>query len=98
VPLEPLEAPMQLSVEFLRPASPQEVQPSYTLTFGVGTSMKEIHDAIINSVLQFTGGNRLVTAEMLEINPRTIRRRVGRKYIAGRGPGASGSRIPSSRL
>ena len=56
-----------------------ETQPTFTLTFSVGTSMREIHDAVIRTVLQYTRSNRLRAAQLLQINPRTIRRRLGKK-------------------
>jgi len=71
----------------MRPASPvfkevAEVQPTFTLTFSIGTTMKEIHDTVIRTVLQHTRSNRLRAARLLHINPRTIRRRLGRKEPA----------------
>jgi DNA-binding NtrC family response regulator len=62
--------------------APTEIQPTFTLTFSVGTSMREIHDAVIKTVLQYTRSNRLRAAQMLQINPRTIRRRLGKKDAA----------------
>ena len=56
-----------------------EIQPTFTLTFSIGTPMREIHDAVIKTVLQYTRSNRLRAAQMLQINPRTIRRRLGKK-------------------
>ena len=56
-----------------------EMQPTFTLTFSIGTSMREIHDAVIRTVLQYTRSNRLRAAQLLQINPRTIRRRLGKK-------------------
>ena len=56
-----------------------EIQPTFTLTFSLGTSMKEISDAVIRTVLQYARGNRLRAAQLLAINPRTIRRRLGKK-------------------
>ena len=56
-----------------------DVQPTFTLTFSMGTPMREIHDAVIKTVLQYTRSNRLRAAQMLQINPRTIRRRLGKK-------------------
>jgi DNA-binding NtrC family response regulator len=56
-----------------------DVQPTFTLTFSVGTPMREIHDAVIKTILQYTRSNRLRAAQMLQINPRTIRRRLGKK-------------------
>ena len=63
--------------------TPMEMQPSFTLTFSVGTSMREIHDTVIRTMLQFTRSNRLRAAQLLQINPRTIRRRIGKKEAAG---------------
>jgi len=59
-----------------------EVQPTFTLTFTLGTRMRELHDTIIRTVLQHTRGNRLRAAQLLQINPRTIRRRLGKKEAA----------------
>jgi DNA-binding NtrC family response regulator len=64
-------------------AAPIEMQPTFTLTFSVGTSMREVHDTVIRTILQYTRNNRLRAAQMLEINPRTIRRRLGKKDGAG---------------
>ncbi len=58
---------------------PVEMQPTFTLTFTLGTRMRELHDTIIRTVLQYTRGNRLRAAQLLQINPRTIRRRLGKK-------------------
>lgn len=63
--------------------TPMETQPTFSLTFSVGTTMKEIHDAVIRTILQHTRNNRLRAAQMLKINPRTIRRRLGKKESAG---------------
>jgi DNA-binding NtrC family response regulator len=63
--------------------SPMETQPTFTLTFSVGTSMREIHDTVIRAILQSTRYNRLRAAQLLQINPRTIRRRLGKKDGAG---------------
>ena len=60
-----------------------EMPPTFTLTFSIGTSMREIHDAVIRTVLQYTRSNRLRAAQLLQINPRTIRRRLGKKDGAG---------------
>ena len=60
-----------------------EMQPTFSLTFSIGTSMREIHDAVIRTVLQYTRSNRLRAAQLLQINPRTIRRRLGKKDSAG---------------
>ena len=51
-----------------------DAQHTFTLTFTVGTTMKEIHDAVIRTMLQHTRSNRLRAAQLLQINPRTIRR------------------------
>jgi len=59
--------------------TPMEMQPTFTLTLSIGTSMREIHDAVIRTVLQYTRSNRLRAAQLLQINPRTIRRRLGKK-------------------
>ena len=63
--------------------------PTFTLTFTVGTTMKEIHDAVIRTILQHTRSNRLRAAQLLQINPRTIRRRLGKKDGAGSTPRAA---------
>ena len=52
-----------------------ETQPTFTLTFTLGTPMREIQDAVI--------GNRLRAAQLLDLNPRTIRRRLGKKDTPG---------------
>ena len=62
--------------------TPVEMQPTFTLTFTLGTRMRELHDTIIRTVLQHTRGNRLRAAQLLQINPRTIRRRLGKKEAA----------------
>ncbi len=64
------------------PVTPVEMQPTFTLTFSLGTPMRDIHDTVIRTVLQYTRGNRLRAAQMLQINPRTIRRRLGKKESA----------------
>ena len=61
---------------------PVEIQPTFALTFTLGTRMRELHDTIIRTVLQYTRGNRLRAAQLLQINPRTIRRRLGKKESA----------------
>jgi DNA-binding NtrC family response regulator len=66
-------------VSILKEVTPVEMQPTFTLTFSIGTSMKEIHDTVIRTVLQYTRSNRLRAAQLLQINPRTIRRRLGKK-------------------
>ncbi len=62
--------------------TPVEVKPTFTLTFPFGTSMREINDAVIMRVLQYAHKNRLRAAELLKINPRTIRRHLGKKGAA----------------
>ncbi len=59
--------------------APLEMQPTFTVTFSVGTPMREVHDAVIRTILQYTRNNRLRAAQLLQINPRTIRRRLGKK-------------------
>jgi DNA-binding NtrC family response regulator len=66
----------------LKEVTPLEMQPTFTLTFSIGTSMREIHDTVIRTVLQYTRNNRLRAAQLLQINPRTIRRRLGKKESA----------------
>ena len=63
--------------------TPMEMQPTFTLTFSIGTTMREVHDSVIRTILQYTRNNRLRAAQMLQINPRTIRRRLGKKDGAG---------------
>lgn len=63
----------------IRTETPVEMQPAFTLTFTLGTPMREISDTVIRTVLQYTRGNRLRAAQLLDINPRTIRRRLGKK-------------------
>jgi len=60
-----------------------EMQPTFSLTFTLGTRMRDLHDTIIRTVLQHTRGNRLRAAQFLQINPRTIRRRLGKKESVG---------------
>jgi DNA-binding NtrC family response regulator len=54
-------------------------QPAFTVMFSPSTPMRDIHDAVIRTVLRFTHGNRSRAAQLLQINPRTIRRHLGRK-------------------
>jgi DNA-binding protein Fis len=79
---EPLVGSRQVTT-FMSEATSAETTPTFTLTFAFGTSMREINDAVIKTVLQFARSNRLQAAELLKINPRTIRRRLGRKSGAG---------------
>ena len=62
-----------------RPERPESEQPGFSVAFSPGTPMKNIHDAVIQTMLRFTHGNRTRAAELLQINPRTIRRHLGRK-------------------
>ncbi len=57
--------------------------PTFSLTFAVGTTMRQFQDEIICKVLAYSGGNRLRAAQLLGINPRTIRRHLGRKDSLG---------------
>jgi DNA-binding NtrC family response regulator len=63
----------------VKQSSSVENQPAFTLAFTLGTTMREIQDAVIQTVLQYVRGNRLRAAKLLDINPRTIRRRLGKK-------------------
>jgi len=74
--------PAPKPVPVAKEAMPVEMQPTFTLTFTLGTRMRELHDTIIRTVLQYTRGNRLRAAQLLQINPRTIRRRLGKKEAA----------------
>ena len=69
-------------VSSVKEVTPAEMQPTFTLTFSLGTPMREIHDTVIRTVLQYTRANRLRAAQLLQINPRTIRRRLGKKEAA----------------
>jgi DNA-binding NtrC family response regulator len=75
--------PAPKSVPVATEAAPGEVQPTFTLAFTLGTRMRDLHDTIIRTVLQHTRGNRLRAAQLLHINPRTIRRRLGKKEAVG---------------
>jgi DNA-binding NtrC family response regulator len=81
VPVKEL-TPAPKSVPVAKEVTPVEMQPTFTLTFTLGTRMRELHDTIIRTVLQYTHGNRLRAAQLLQINPRTIRRRLGKKEAA----------------
>ena len=76
--LTPAPKPVPVAKEVM----PVEMQPTFTLTFTLGTRMRELHDTIIRTVLQYTRGNRLRAAQLLQIKPRTIRRRLGKKETA----------------
>jgi DNA-binding NtrC family response regulator len=75
--------PVSKPVAVVDEATPVEVQPTFTIAFTLGTRMKDLHDTIIRTVLQQTRGNRLRAAQLLHINPRTIRRRLGKKESIG---------------
>jgi DNA-binding NtrC family response regulator len=75
--------PAPKPVAVAKDATPVEMPPTFTLTFTLGTRMRDLHDTIIRTVLQHTRGNRLRAAQLLQINPRTIRRRLGKKEAAG---------------
>jgi len=77
---EPMPAPKPIPI--IKEVTPVEMQPTFTLTFTLGTRMRDLHDTIIRTVLQHTRGNRLRAAQLLQINPRTIRRRLGKKESA----------------
>ncbi|MGD0457617.1 MAG: helix-turn-helix domain-containing protein [Terriglobia bacterium] len=81
VPVKEL-TPTPKPVPAAKEVMPVEMQPTFTLTFTLGTRMRELHDTIIRTVLQYTRGNRLRAAQLLQINPRTIRRRLGKKETA----------------
>lgn len=57
----------------------EKEHPSFTLVFTPDTPMRRIHDKVIETLLRFTHGNRSQAAQLLKINPRTIRRHLGRK-------------------
>jgi DNA-binding NtrC family response regulator len=60
----------------------EKERPSFTLVFTPDTPMRQIHDKVIQTLLRFTHGNRSQAAQLLRINPRTIRRHLGRKASA----------------
>jgi len=82
VPVKEL-TPAPKPVAVVKEVMPMETQPTFTLTFTLGTRMRDLHDTIIRTVLQQTRGNRLRAAQLLHINPRTIRRRLGKKEGVG---------------
>ncbi len=57
----------------------EKEHPSFTVVFTPDTPMRQIHDQVIETMLRFTHGNRSQAAQLLRINPRTIRRHLGRK-------------------
>jgi hypothetical protein len=59
------------------------MRPTFTLTFTVGTSMQDILDSVLCSVLEYTRGNRIGTAGLLQINARTIFPHLGTKATPG---------------
>ena len=66
-------------VATIKADTPAEMQPTFTLTFTLGCAMREISDTVIRTILQYARGNRLRAAQLLQINPRTIRRLLGKK-------------------
>jgi DNA-binding NtrC family response regulator len=86
-PAEAKEVPSNPKpVATIKAETPGEVQATFTLTFTLDTPMRAISDAVIRTVLQYSRGNRLRAAQLLQINPRTIRRRLGKKEPAGSTP------------
>lgn len=61
----------------------EKERPSFTVVFTPDTPMRQIHDRVIQTLLRFTHGNRSLAAQLLRINPRTIRRHLGRKSSTG---------------
>lgn len=53
-----------------------EHAPVVTISFPVGTSMDEIENRVIHSVLEFTEGNKQRAAQLLNITSKTIHRRL----------------------
>jgi len=83
-PAEPRDvASTTKPVASIKADGPAEMQPAFTLSFTLGTPMREISDTVIRTVLQYSRGNRLRAAQLLQINPRTIRRRLGKKEATG---------------
>ncbi len=80
VPVKEL-TPVPKPVPVPKEVTPVEMQPTFTLAFTLGTRMRDLHDTIIRTVLQHTRGNRLRAAQLLQINPRTIRRRLGKRKL-----------------
>jgi DNA-binding protein Fis len=66
-----------------RPEKEVQGKPAFTVMFSPDTPMREIHDAVIQTVLRYTHGNRSRAAQLLQINPRTIRRHLGKKDPVG---------------
>ena len=56
---------------------------TFSLTFAVGTTMRQFQDEIIRRVLAYSGGKRVRAAQLLGINPRTIQRHLGHKGSLG---------------
>lgn len=82
-PIESREiASIPRPVATIKGESPTEMQPTFTLTFTLGTPMREISNTVLRTVLQYSRGNRLRAAQLLRLNPRTIRRRLGKKESA----------------
>ena len=53
--------------------------PIITLSFPVGTSMREVEDLSIQALLEYTGNDRGAAASLLDIHPRTIARHLQSK-------------------
>jgi DNA-binding NtrC family response regulator len=70
-------------VGVVKQSASMDAQPTFTLTFALAAPMREIEDAVMSTILQFCRGNRLRAAQLLDINPRTIRRRLGKKHSPG---------------
>jgi two-component system response regulator HydG len=50
--------------------------PALTISFPIGTSMDEIENRVIHSILEFTQGNKQRAAQLLNIASKTIHRRL----------------------
>ncbi len=50
--------------------------PVLTISFPIGTSMDEIENRVIHSILEFTQGNKQRAAQLLDIASKTIHRRL----------------------
>jgi DNA-binding NtrC family response regulator len=67
------------SVIPFRGITPIEMRPVFTLTFSLGRSLSDISDTVAQKVLEYTHGNRLAAAYLLQISTRTIQRHLGKK-------------------
>ena len=70
--LTPAPKPVPVAKE----VTPVEMQPTFTLTFTLGTRMRELHDTIIRTVLQYTRGNRLIVSCNSRIRVPSVKVRV----------------------